>query len=88
MLEPAGGRFGFTGAFGGVPFPLIDTSDPLTGGAQLIWNHLINWTDGYAELTRFTSGWVITGGNIVLTFGGLERYIIPYFDPNGTARNL
>lgn len=40
QLDPRGGRFGLTGAYGGVPFPIIDTSDPLAGGAQLIWNHL------------------------------------------------
>jgi hypothetical protein len=50
----------------------------------LIWNHLLNWSNGYQELTKFTSGWVITGGKLVLTFGGLERYSIPYFDPNGS----
>ncbi len=36
-LDPAGGRLGFTGAYGGIPFPIIDTSDPLVGGSQLIW---------------------------------------------------
>lgn len=83
MLEPTGGRFGFTGAYGGIPFPIINTSDPLAGGAQLIWNHLTNWS-GYANNSTFNPGWVVTNGNAVLVFGGEVRFVSPYYDPNGS----
>jgi len=82
-LNPGGGRLGFKGAFGGIPFPIIDTADPYVGGAQLIWNHLLAW-GGYTDWTQFTPGFVITGTNIVLTFGGSVRYVVPYYDPDGT----
>ena len=54
-FDPRGGRFGFTGAYGGVPFPIIDTSDAQVAGAQLIWNHLTAWV-GYSDITMFTPG--------------------------------
>jgi len=82
-LNPGGGRLGFSGAYGGIPFPIINTADPLVGGAQLIWNHLLAW-GGYQDWTQFTPGFVITGNTIVLTFGGSVRYVVPYYDPNGS----
>ena len=86
-LDPGGGRLGFTNAYGGVPFPIIDTSDPLVGGAQLIWNHLTSWTD-YSDISTLTPGCVIISGKLVLTGGTVARTIYPYYDPNGSLETF
>ena len=84
QLDPAGGRFGFTGGYGGIPFPIIDTANPLNGGSQLIWNHLLCWVYGYAEKDNFISGWVVIDGRAIMTLGALIRTEVPYYDPNGS----
>ncbi len=43
QIAAGGARLGFSGAFGGFPFPIPDTSDPNVAGAQIVWNHLTNW---------------------------------------------
>lgn len=86
-LDPAGGRLGFTGAYGGVPFPIIDTSDPLIGGAQLIWNHLTGWIP-YSSMSTFTPGCVVINGKLILVSATLSRSIYPYFDPNGSLETF
>ncbi len=86
-LDPRGGRFGFTGAYGGIPFPIIDTTDPLVAGAQLIWNHLTGW-GGYTTLTQFNPGVVMIGGNLILVSGTLSRFVYPYYDPNGSLETF
>ena len=87
QLDPRGGRLGFTGAYGGVPFPVIDTANPLAGGAQLIWNHLTAWV-GYSALSLFTPGMVVINGKLTLVNGALARTVYPYYDPNGTLENF
>jgi hypothetical protein len=86
-LDPRGGRLGFTGAYGGPPFPIIDTSDPLAGGAQLIWNHLTSWI-GYSSHTLFNPGVVVINGKVALVNGGESRVIYPYYDPNGSLETF
>jgi hypothetical protein len=86
-LDPAGGRFGFTGAYGGVPFPIIDTSDPLAAGAQLIWNHLIGW-GGYSTSATFNPGCVVINGELILSGSTFSKTIYPYFDPNGSLETF
>jgi len=86
-LDPRGGRFGFTGAYGGVPFPIIDTADPLIGGAQLIWNHLTAWYD-FSDISTFSPGCVVIGGKLTLVAGTVSRTIYPYFDPNGSLETF
>ena len=78
------GRDGFSGALGGIPFPVINTSeDPLKVGGQLIWNHLIHWTGIW--LNNWSSAFVIQGGNApVLSAFGPSTYYYSYFDPNMT----
>jgi len=80
----AGVNIGFTGAYGGVPFPIIDTSDPLTGGVQLIWNHLTTW-QGYAGFTKFAPVFTVTSGKLELASAGLARFQYPFYDPNGSV---
>ena len=82
-LDPAGGRLGFTGAYGGVPFPIIDTSDPLIGGAQLIWNHLNGW-GGFSTSSTFNPGCVVINGKLILVGSTIAKTIYPYFDPSGS----
>jgi Protein of unknown function (DUF1329) len=83
QLDPRGGRFGFTGAVGGPPFPIIDTSDPLIAGSQIIWNHLTAWV-GYSDLTLFAPGMVVIDGKVILVTGTLSRTIYPYYAPDVT----
>ena len=75
--------------YGGVPFPIIDTADPLNGGAQLIWNHLTAWVD-YSDYSTFSPGCVIIDGKLILVAGTLSRTIYPYYDPTvaGDVRRL
>ncbi len=82
-LDPAGGRLGFDGAYGGIPFPIINTSDPDIGGAQLIWNHLTHW-EGYSNHTTFSPAIVVSQGVPVLSGAEFSRFIYPYYDPNGS----
>ncbi len=86
QFDPRGGRFGFTGAVGGAPFPIINTADPLVGGAQLIWNHLTAWV-GYSNVTLFAPGLVVINGQVILVAGTLSRTIYPYYAPDVTPEN-
>jgi hypothetical protein len=86
VLDPRGGQYGFTGAVGGPPFPIINTAEPLVGGAQLIWNHLTAWV-GYSDLTMFAPGVVVIGGKVILVAGTLSRTIYPYYAPDVTPEN-
>lgn len=82
-LDPRGGQFGFNGAYGGVPFPIIDTANPLNGGAQLIWNHLTAW-NGYLRFSKFTPSFVVTSAGLTLAAASSAHSLHPYYDPNGS----
>ena len=86
-LDPQGGRLGFTGAYGGVPFPIIDTSDRNVAGSQLIWNHLTDW-GGLANYCTFSPAFVVIDGKPILTQGQFERQTWPYFDPKGSPESF
>ncbi len=86
QLDPRGGRLGFTGAVGGPPFPIINTADPLTGGAQLIWNHLTAWLD-YSDWSQFNPGCVVINGKLILVGATFSRSIYPYYAPDVTPEN-
>jgi len=76
-LAAGGGRLGFANAFGGIPFPIPDTSDPLVAGAQILWNHNTRW-QGYAQ--KFpVSGWSISNGNKAMAFQGTQTFDYPYY---------
>ncbi|GLR66629.1 hypothetical protein GCM10010909_13090 [Acidocella aquatica] len=87
QLDPAGGRYGFTNAYGGVPFPILDTSDPLKAGAQAIWNHLTVF-GGYSIQDIFTSSFVVINGQQILVNGTVGYSIYPYYDPNGSLETF
>jgi hypothetical protein len=86
QLDPRGGRLGFTGAVGGPPFPIINTSDPLAGGAQLIWNHLTVWCD-YSDYSEASPGVVVINGKLILVAATRSRTIYPYYAPDVTPEN-
>ncbi|WP_298263844.1 DUF1329 domain-containing protein [Acidocella sp.] len=81
-LDPTKGQNGFTGAYGGVPFPVIDTENPLTGGLQLVWNHLTSWR-GYSRYTKFSPCYVVADGQLALAAASFNRFLYPYYDPEG-----
>jgi len=82
-LDPRGGRFGFNDGYGGLPFPIINTSDPLVAGAQLIWNHLTPWV-GFCYETQMSQGFVMTNGVPLLTDGVHARVKCGFYDPKGS----
>lgn len=80
-LLPQGGRFGLTGAYGGVPFPIPDTSDVFVAGVQIIWNHLSRW-ESYG--CRYDGEcWLVSNGQLTLSGKAhiLARY--DYYAPQG-----
>lgn len=87
QLDPAGGRLGFSGGLGGIPFPIPDTSDPMKAGAQLIWNHLMRWTGVW--LSNWLAAFVVQGGNApVLAAYGPNTFYYSYYDPNMTPQKF
>ena len=82
--HPQGARFGFSGAFGGVPFPVPDDDD--NQGAEIIWNHLTRWF-GY-NYNRTMSSFISTGGSIQLASTvGLQQHF-DYYELNGSVASF
>jgi len=66
---PAGYRYGFVGAYGAIPFPILD-ADPAIAGAQAMLNHAVlfegeGWTRSFGQYTVDETG--------ALTLGVAER---------------
>ncbi|GLR65456.1 hypothetical protein GCM10010909_01340 [Acidocella aquatica] len=80
--DPVGGRFGFQGAYGGVPFPIPDTTNPLTAGAQVMWNHSADW-HGFCFMVDYQS-WSVTNGQKSMAYADHSSFKFPYYDPNGS----
>lgn len=81
--DPVGGRFGFENAYGGVPFPVPDVSNPLVAGAQIMINHITNWR-GFAYEVQ-SAAWIVSDGQKVLGDNATPSYYKwPYFDPKGS----
>lgn len=79
-------RFGFVGAYGGAPFPVLDP-DPTIGGAQVIYNHNMRWS-GF-NVHRVVGNFVCNNGSSpVLTCGQAQQYYYPFYDPAGTIDNF
>ena len=76
---PAGPQYGITGAFGGIPFPVPDISNPLIAGAQIIWNHETRWNGTY--FSNVESSWVVASGVPVCATVDATKYYYPYYDP-------
>ena len=75
--DSVGGRFGFEGAFGGIPFPIPDTSNPFTAGAQIMYNAIVPWL-GRAQ-TRQIQGWTVSNGQTSMAFSAYEKQRFPYY---------
>jgi hypothetical protein len=87
QVNPGGARLGFSNAYGGIPFPIPDASDPFTAGAQVIWNHNARWS-GYQQ-TEISGAFVVNYGMApVLTSGEHIKYKYPYYDPNGSLETF
>jgi hypothetical protein len=80
-LDPAGGRLGFSGGYGGIPFPIPDASDPLSGGAQIMWNHYCRWSgQGYAFRSE---AYAVSDGQAALSNASPAHYDYPFYRKNG-----
>jgi len=79
--EASGIRFGFNGAFGGVPFPIPDT-DPLVAGAQIVWNHQARWGGSYRSSTVAT--YTVPNGQVTLVQAARNDFRYDYYAPNGS----
>jgi hypothetical protein len=77
QLNPGGARFGFSNAYGGVPFPIPDQSDPLVAGAQVVWNYEAVW-QGKATVER-VQFWSVSDGQVSLGVAGPEYSRYPYY---------
>jgi hypothetical protein len=75
----AGIRFGFEGAFGGVPFPIPDSSDPLLAGGQIVWNHLTRWVGVYQTYTAQSMS--MASGQLTLLSKGHFAFTYYYYQP-------
>jgi hypothetical protein len=85
QLLPGGGQLGFTDAFGAIPFPIPDASDPLVAGVQIMWNHQTRWA-GYG--TKYTvTGYNVTGGHVELAGKAWAYSYYPYYKPGGTPES-
>lgn len=81
QINPAGGRLGFTGGYGGIPFPVPDTSDPLVAGAQVMWNHNTRWEGSHSRSNQAT--WAVSDGQPVLCSGLVTAFYYPYYQQSG-----
>lgn len=77
-------RLGFTGAYGGVPFP-IPSTDPLAAGYQIAWNSEARWVGPYQRIT--TAAYTNASGAPVLTEGARIYYRWNYNQPDGTPES-
>ena len=84
-LNPGGGRLGFTGGYGGFPFPVPDVSDPLAAGPQIIWNHEARWAGEYQNGTSAT--FVVEHGAVTLATASRFYQQFPYYQQNGDLSN-
>jgi hypothetical protein len=80
--NPGGARLGFLGAFGGAPFPIPDTSDPLVAGAQIVWNHCTRW-NGYG-FAFDNWAFAVSEGHVALADLSPNQFDYPYYRRNGT----
>jgi hypothetical protein len=80
--DAGGARFGFSGAYGGIPFPIPD-ADPYQAGAEIMWNHNCRW-EGSAY-TRTIASYVMSHGVLTLASGYNVIQDSPYYQQGGSA---
>ncbi len=86
QLNPAGGRLGFVSGYGGIPFAIPDTSDPLAAGAQIVWNYNSRWS-GYAA-RNVTYGHVVNNGNVSLASKTISHFNYTYYKNPGNLQTF
>ena len=69
-------RFGFTGAFGGIPFPILDP-DPTIAGPQVVHNANCQFK-GFASKTPY-NGWSVNSGQLSIAFTATFTLRYPYY---------
>ena len=85
-LDTRGARLGFSGGYGGIPFPVPDTSDSLAAGAQVMWNHITRWCGTYVSSTEGAG--TVSGGVPALSAITNISYYYPYYDPKGSLEHF
>jgi len=83
---PQGYRYGFVGAYGAIPFPILD-SDPETAGAQAMLNHGVvyegvGWTRSFGQYT------VDESGHVTLGVDERESTWYSYYSPDGSLADF
>jgi hypothetical protein len=81
-----GSRLGFTNAYGGVPFPIPDPTDPLEAGAQIMWNHNCAWQGQYQTVNQATC--VVINGQFSVASGFTYYQDAPYYMQGGSAESF
>jgi hypothetical protein len=76
---PEGWRWGFVGAYGGIPFPILDP-DPNVAGPQAVYNAVCNFK-GFAYQMPL-EGWSVSSGAKTLAFKGVGHERFPYYQAN------
>ena len=75
--DPAGARMGFSGAYGGVPFPIPD-ADPSQAGAEIMWNHEARWQG--VSVVENIGVIVVSNGTMTLSAGSHYTHDEPYYE--------
>lgn len=73
---------GFAAAYGGIPFPIFDPTDP-NAGTELVWDHMSRWqgSSSYGLKTAY----VVNQGVVTLAAAWHQWCDDPYYQPNGSA---
>ncbi len=82
QAAPGGPRLGFTNAYGGVPFPILDP-DPSVAGAQVLQNHNSRWQGQHTRYNNST--YAMSQGQLTMVLDDDFGQIVPYYDPNGSV---
>jgi len=78
-----GARMGFTGAFGGIPYPIL-SDDPAEAGAQVLQNHNFRWCGEHQIYSD--SAYAMAGGQLTLIATYAYSEIYPYYNRSLNAQ--
>jgi len=81
--DPHGAKYGFLNAYGAPPFPIPD-QDPAVAGAQLMWNHAVQW-QGTAYTRTMGNFLVDSTGAVILADQQKEHAYYLYYIQGKTA---
>lgn len=80
---PKGTKYGFTDAYGGIPFPILD-NDPEVAAAQAMWNSTLGF--GGTGQTRNSCNYLVNSeGTLILAEGMRAHAYHPYYLQGGSA---